>query len=244
VASERSAPDCGRRHGVAPTLGLRRSNPDRRSRVSEIVSGEAARGPRWRVALVDGYPLARAGLKAFFASAPDMVVVGEAADGDEALRLAADAAPDLVVLGFDLLDGPNGVEVCRALKALRTPPRILVLAGHNHDEALLPFFVARADSYLHRRSDRDAIVDGARRTAAGRRVWDIADHVGEVTPIVRAGPESIGLTARELEVLTLKHHRLTNADIAARLNISRHTVKHHVTSIKRKLSTSFGETRK
>lgn len=201
-----------------------------------MMSGGAAREPRWRVALVDGYPLVREGLKAFFASARDVVVVGEAAEGAEALRLVAEAAPDLVVLGFELARGPNGVEVCRSLKAVRTPPRVLVLTGHNHAEALLPFLLARADSYLHRRSDRDAIVDAARRTAAGWRVWDIADELEKATRIVRAGPESVGLTARELEVLTLKHHRLSNAEIAAALSISRHTVKHHVSSIKRKLA--------
>jgi DNA-binding NarL/FixJ family response regulator len=221
---------------------MRRSNPGPCSRVSRLVSGGAAREPRWRVALVDGYPLAREGLKAFFASAPDVVVVGEAADGEEALRLVGEAAPDLVVLGFELARGPNGVEVCRALKATRRPPRVLVLAGDNHAEALLPFLLARADSYLHRRSDRDAIVDAARRTAAGRRVWDVADELDQAAPIVRSGPESVGLSARELEVLTLKHHRLTNAEIAARLNISRHTVKHHVSSIKRKLARSAAET--
>jgi DNA-binding NarL/FixJ family response regulator len=205
------------------------------------VSGGARRSPRWRVALVDGYPLAREGLKAFFGSAEDLVVVGEAAEGAGALRLVAEATPDLVVLGFDLADGPNGVEVCRRLKAMRTPPRALILAGHNHGDALLPFLLAGADSYLHRRSDRDVIVDAARRTAAGHRVWDVADELGQVTAVLRAGPESIGLTTRELEVLTLKHHRLTNADIAARLSISRHTVKHHVSSIRRKLASSAAQ---
>jgi len=194
------------------------------------------------VVLVDGYPLAREGLKAFFARAGDVVVVGEAADAAEALRLVAEAAPDLVVLGFELERGPNGVEVCRSLKAMRAPPRVLVLVGHNYADALLPFLLARADSYLHRRSDRDAIVDAARRTAAGWRVWDVADEFEQAAPIGRVGPESVGLTARELEVLTLKHHRLSNAEIAARLHISRHTVKHHVSNIKRKLAGSGAET--
>jgi DNA-binding NarL/FixJ family response regulator len=101
---------------------------------------------------------------------------------------------------------------------------------------MLPVLLAGADSYLHRARDRGAIVDAARRTAAGERVWYGAEQFGEAAPIVCAGPQAVGLTQRELEVLTLKHHRLTNADIAAQLNISRHTVKHHVSSIHRKLT--------
>jgi DNA-binding CsgD family transcriptional regulator len=62
------------------------------------------------------------------------------------------------------------------------------------------------------------------------------ERLGEVVPAVSAGRQAVALTQRELEVLTLKHHRHANADIAARLNISRHTVKHHVSSIRRKLA--------
>jgi DNA-binding NarL/FixJ family response regulator len=197
---------------------------------------------RWRVVLVDGYPLAREGLRAFFAVGRDLAVVGEADDGAGALRVVSEAAPDLVVLGFELARGPNGVEVCRALKALPAPPRVLVLTGHNFADAMLPFLLAGADSYLHRVSGRGATVDAARRTAAGEKVWDGAEALGDAAPIVGAGLESVGLTARELEVLTLKHHRLTNADIAAQLNISRHTVKHHVSNIRRKLARAGAET--
>jgi DNA-binding NarL/FixJ family response regulator len=191
---------------------------------------------RVRVVVVDGYPLARAGLAAFFAEAADLEVVGEAAHRAEAVRLVGETTPELVVLGFELVDGSFGVELCRCLKTLPQPPGVLVLTGHNHVEAMLPFRLAGADSYLHRRSDRGAIVEAARRTASGERVWDIGDEAGE--PIAGPAPEAVGLTARELEVLTLKQHRLANADIARTLNISLHTVKRHVSSIRRKLAGS------
>jgi two-component system, NarL family, response regulator DevR len=191
---------------------------------------------RVRVVVVDGYPLARAGLKAFFAGVPDVEVVGEAASGEEAIRLVRETAPEVVVVGFELGDGPNGVELCRWLKALPERPAVLALTGHNHAEAMLPFRLAGADSYLHRRSDRGAIVDAARRTASGQRVWDIGGEA-EVA-ILGAAPESVGLTARELEVLTLKQHRHANAEIAGMLSISLHTVKRHVSSIRRKLARS------
>jgi DNA-binding NarL/FixJ family response regulator len=192
--------------------------------------------PRVRVAVVDGYPFAREGLKAFLGAAPGFEVVGEAEDGDGAILLIGETTPELVVLGFQLAGRPNGVAVCRSVKALPKPPHVLALIGHNHAEAMLPFFLAGADSYLHRRSDRYMIVDAARRTAAGERIWDVAVGAEEATTILHSTTESAPLTARELEVLTLKHHRYTNAEIAETLNISLHTVKHHVSSIKRKLS--------
>jgi two-component system, NarL family, response regulator DevR len=188
-----------------------------------------------RVVVVDGYPIARAGLKAFFAGA-DIDVVGEAADGEQAIRLVRETRADLVVLGFELADGANGVALCRSLKALPEPPGVLVLTGHNHAEALLPFRLAGADSYLHRGSDRCPIVDAARRTACGDHVWDVGDETDATIRCV--APESVGLTARELEVLTLKKHRHTNADIAGALNISLHTVKRHVSNIRGKLARS------
>jgi DNA-binding NarL/FixJ family response regulator len=192
--------------------------------------GCAAARP-FRVLVVDGYPLAREGLRAFLATAPGVRVVGEAIGIPDALRLVAERAPDLVLLGYELSCGPRGVELCRLLKAAPDPPRVLVLAGHNHDEAMLPFRLAGADSYLHRRSDRDVIAEAALRTARGMRVWDAPGDAA-----LPARPEEVGLTPRELEVLTLKRHRHTNADIAATLNVSPHTVKHHVSSIKRKLA--------
>jgi CheY-like chemotaxis protein len=110
--------------------------------------------PALRVGVVDGYPVARAGLAAFLGTEARIRLVGEAEDGESALRLVAAELPDLVVLGYDLSRGPDGVRVCRAIKRGPHPPRVLVLAGSNFAEAMLPFFLAGADSYLHRRSGR------------------------------------------------------------------------------------------
>jgi DNA-binding NarL/FixJ family response regulator len=99
---------------------------------------------------------------------------------------------------------------------------------------MLPFFLAGADSYLHRRSDRAVIVDAVRRTIAGESVWDLPEGA-EPTSMPLGDPAATRLTSRELEVLTLKLHRRTNSEIASSLNISPHTVKHHVSSIIRKL---------
>jgi NarL family two-component system response regulator LiaR len=188
-----------------------------------------------RVVVVDGYPVAREGLRAFLGAAPGIEVVGDADDGEGAMRLVGESTPSLVVLGFELARGADGVAVCRSVKALPEPPRVLVLTGPNYVEAMLPFFLAGTDSYLHRQSDRDTIVDAARRTAAGERVWGATNGPDEMASILHGATESARLSVRELEVLTLKHHRHTNAEIAETLNISLHTVKHHLSSVNRKL---------
>jgi DNA-binding NarL/FixJ family response regulator len=187
-----------------------------------------------RVGVVDGYPVSRAGLTAFLEGEPGITMIGEADDVEGALRLAAEERPDLIMLGYDLLRGPDGVQVCRSLKRTRIPPRVLALVGSNFAEARLPFFLAGADSYLHRRSDRTAIVNAVRRTFAGESVWDAPEGT-ESTSMLHGDPAAARLTSRELEVLTLKVHRHTNPEIARDLNLSLHTVKHHVSSIIRKL---------
>ena len=78
-------------------------------------------------------------------------------------------------------------------------------------------------------------MDAVRRTACGDRVWEVGVERAAASALARPG--CAGLTARELEVLTLKRHRHTNAEIAGRLDISVHTVKHHVSSINGKLAT-------
>ncbi|MGH2774324.1 MAG: LuxR C-terminal-related transcriptional regulator [Actinomycetota bacterium] len=196
--------------------------------------------PDLRVGVVDGYPLARAGLRAFLGSAAGIRLVGEVDDGEGALRLVAEQGPDLLVLGYDLSTGPNGAQVCRSIKSAPDPPRVLALAGNNFAEAMLPLFLAGADSYMPRRSDRAAILEAVHRTAAGERIWTVPEGI-EASSMLQGDPAAPGLTPRELEVLTLKLHRRTNSEIAQSLNISLHTVKHHVTRIIRKLGeTSEG----
>jgi two-component system NarL family response regulator/two-component system response regulator DesR len=92
------------------------------------------------------------------------------------------------------------------------------------------------NGYLHKRSSIEELLDAVRRVGAGERVWE----EGKVRrgPVFHAARESSRLTPRELEVLEMKHHRRTNAEIADALHISLNTVKHHVTSIYKKLEKS------
>lgn len=167
-----------------------------------------------------------------------MEVAGEADDGHRAVRLIRENGPHLVILGLELARGPNGVDMCRSIKALPDPPHVLALPGNYYADAMLPFFLAGADSYQPLRGDRDAVVDAARRTAAGEKVWDVPEGTEEAAWILGRLPRPEPLSARELQVLTLKRLRHSNAEIAEQLNISFHTVKHHVSSINRKLGAT------
>lgn len=188
------------------------------------------------VLIVDGHPTTRLGLRHLFGPEQDMQVVGECATGVDALSSLERTRPDLVVLGLDLAEEGGGVETLRKIKDCPRPPRVLVHAAHNFAEALSACILAGADSYLHKSVGLEELLDAGRRTAAGEKLWEVGQHVRLPKPpaeaVVSNGKR---LSPREQEVLGLKLRRYTNAEIARSLYISVDTVKHHVTSIYRKL---------
>lgn len=161
-------------------------------------------------------------------------MVGECVEGREALRLVEEVRPDLVVLDLGLTDEVDGIELCRRIKSLPEAPYLLVYTDHTFAESISPCLLAGVDSYLHKRSTCEEFLDAIRRTVAGERVWKIEELLRETEPPPCIDPDGTNLTLREQEVLALKLRRRTNAEIAAELYISVHTVKHHVTSIYRK----------
>lgn len=185
--------------------------------------------------MVDGHPVTREGHRALLSAAGDMQIVGEADTGEEALRLVAEAVPDLVVLDFNLVGKPDGIELCRRIKALPDAPYILVFTDYDlaEDEGSRPS--AETNGYLHKRSGSEELLDAIRRVAAGEKVWKAKERVGVWGSVSHAALEDARLTPRELEVLAMKLRRRTNAEIADALHISLNTVKHHVTRIYKKL---------
>jgi two-component system, NarL family, response regulator DevR len=193
-----------------------------------------------RVAIIDGHPITRTGLKTALGTEEDIQIVGEAESGGEALRLVSEAAPDLVVLGLNLVGEPDGVEVCRQIKTMPDAPCVLIFTVYNFAEDMASSLLAGADSYLHKRSSTEVLLDTVRRTVSGEKIWDVGERVGDPRSALRTTPEGARLTPRELEVLALKIRRRTNAEIADALGISLDTAKHHITSIYKKL----GKTRR
>jgi two-component system response regulator DevR len=185
--------------------------------------------------VVDDHPLAREGQRAVLSAEGDMQIVGEAETGEEALRLVTEAAPDLVVLDLDLAGEPNGIDLCRRIKVLPNAPYIVVFTDCDLAEDVISRASAGPNGYLHKRSNKEELLDTIRRVAAGEKVWEAGEGVGERGPVIHSLKEYANLTPRELEVLALKLRRRTNAEIAEALHISPNTVKHHVTNSYKKL---------
>lgn len=193
---------------------------------------------RITVLLVDDHALVRRGVRGFLATQPDLAVVAEAGSGEEAVRLAAEHAPDVALVDL-LLPGMDGVETTRRLARESPRTRVIVLTSYHEDEHILPAIRAGALSYLLKDVGSEELAVAVRKAAAGEAVL----HPRVAARVVRElrGPRGDApnpfheLSDRELEMLRLVAGGLNNAEIAERLYISVKTVKSHVGNILSKL---------
>lgn len=190
-----------------------------------------------RVFIVDDHELVRRGIATFITTADDIEVVGEAASAAQAISRIRAVAPDVVMLDVRLPDG-SGVDVCRDLAATLPTARCIIMTAFHDDEAVLAAVIAGAAGYVRKDVTGNALIDGIRTVAAGRSMLD-PGLVARVTRDLRdarsGDPRLAGLSARELEVLTLIADGLTNRDIAARMSLAEKTVKNYVSSVLTKL---------
>ena len=192
-----------------------------------------------RVLVVDDHPLYREGLVTAISTMPGKEVVGEAANGEEALRLAKTLGPDVVVMDLHM-PVMNGVEATRRLTEEVPAAAVLVLTMLENDESVFAAVRAGAKGYLLKGADRSEIARALDAVAHGEVVFSagIAGRVlayfaaGRPGPEVRPFPE---LTDREREILDLVARGLTNAAIARRLFLSDKTVRNHVSNVFTKL---------
>lgn len=190
------------------------------------------------VLLVDDHSVVRMGLKAYFATLPDIQVIGEASSGDEAVQLAAQYAPDVVVMDL-IMPGTDGVEATRKVKKTSPRTQVIVLTSYHDDEHIFPAIRAGALSYLLKDIDPDDLADAIRRARKGEATLNprvAARMVQELhgTQDIPLNPFR-ELTDRELDVLRLIAAGKSNHDIAELLVISEKTVKSHITNILNKL---------
>ena len=194
-----------------------------------------------RVLIADDQALVRAGFRAILETQADLEVVGEAQDGTDAVQLAEQLRPDVVLMDIRM-PGLDGIEATRRLLREPDAPRVLMLTTFDLDEYLYQAMKAGAGGFLLKDAPRDQLVDAVRTVAAGdallapallRRL--VEDYISRPAPGAAPPAELDELTAREREVLTLIARGLANAEIAARIFVSEATVRTHVTHILAKL---------
>mgnify|MGYP001137931491 CR=1 FL=1 len=191
-----------------------------------------------RIFIADDHGVLRAGLRTLLNAEPDMTVVGEAADGYEAIRLAEELRPDVVLLDISM-PGPGGIEVTRRLRQRIPQTRVLILTVHEDESLLLEALRVGAAGYIIKRAVESELIN------AIHAVWrgDLYVHPAMTRALLRdlqpsAIPEESPpepLTPREVEVLRLVAQGYTNRQIAEALNISVRTVETHRANLTAKL---------
>ncbi len=190
------------------------------------------------VLLVDDHSVVRMGLKAYFNTQADILVVGEAGSGEEAVRMVEQHAPDVVLMDL-IMPGGDGVEATRRVKKASPRTQVIVLTSYHEDEHIFPAIRAGALSYVLKDIDPDDLAEAVRRAHAGDAVLHprvAARLVQEMHGSREANVNPFSeLTDRELEVLRQVAAGKNNHEIAEALVISEKTVKSHITNILHKL---------
>ena len=192
-----------------------------------------------RVLLADDQSLVRTGFRMILRAEPGIDVVGEAADGAEAIALSRELAPDVVLMDIRM-PGTDGIEATRQIAAGAEGPAVLVLTTFDLDAYVYEALRAGASGFLLKDAPEDQLIAGIRIVADGgslfapavtrRLIERFAEAEREAEP-----PSLEGLTTREAEILTLIARGLSNAEIAEQLVVSPHTVKSHVAHLLGKL---------
>ena len=200
-----------------------------------------------KILIADDHALLRQGIRKVLEIESDFQVVGEAADGDEAIRLTKELRPDIVLLDINM-PKINGIEVAKRLTQAKAPWKIIALTIHEDDHYVVELIQAGAVGYLLKDIEPGLLVQAIRLVMAGEVFINpgLAETVREqlkkpgmtLEAVLAAQTQKRRLTPRELEVLALVSHGMSNLEIAQRLFLSEKTVKNHLTNTFRKIGVT------
>ncbi len=194
-----------------------------------------------RILVADDHPVVREGLVAMLSREPDIDVIGEAGDGQEAVERAASLGPDVVLMDLQM-PRLSGVDAIRRIREQHPGMQVLVLTTYGDDDSIFQGIAAGARGYLLKDAPRDELFRAVRAVARGESLLQPAVATRLLDRFSRGGgrsaPPQETLTEREIDVLRLLAKGSANKEIGKRLHISESTVKTHVANIFQKLDVS------
>jgi len=203
------------------------------------VSGETER--KTRILLADGHYIVRQGIRRIFEAEPDLEVVGETDNGEQAIKLARELKPDVIVMETRM-GKLDSVEATKRVKSQHPDAAVLALSAYDDDEYVVDMLKADACGCLLKSAHGEQLVQAIRAIRKGVLVVEptveqrILRHAGSLRRVVLSSAEY--LTPRELEVLKLTATGITNRGIALELGVAPRTVKHHLGNIYGKMRVS------
>ena len=203
-----------------------------------------------KLLIVDDHAIFREGLRALLEMEEDFTVIGEASRGDEAVAMAAEEPPDVILLDLHLPDG-SGADFCRELRRVSPQSKVLILSAYDHDREVSAALIAGASGYVLKTVGGERLADNIRSVYRGEVLLapsvaaKVVQQLSRLREETGRREEALNvLTPREREVFALASRGLKNAEIAEELYLSEKTIKTHLRNIYNKLNlTSKAELR-
>jgi len=190
-----------------------------------------------RVLLVDDHTVVRSGLSAFFLAFDDLELVGQAAGGEEAIRLCEQLQPDVILMDL-VMPGMDGATATRRIRERWPQIHVIALTSFPDEDLVHKAIQAGATSYLLKNIEPDELEEAIRAAAAGRPTLAPEATRALINAAGRPAPPGYDLTPREREILALMVQGLSNPEMAGKLDLSISTIKFHVSSVLAKLGVA------
>ena len=191
-----------------------------------------------RTLLVDDHPIVRSGIRHLLERSPDIIIVGEAGDGLEALQMVDSLDPDVILLDLEL-PGLSGIEVAQRLRQGSASARILVLSAHDDPQYIQELLSVGASGYIMKEEAPEFIIEAVLGVARGEQGWISRRVASQMSSLMRESKASIrGLSPREGQVLQAIVAGKTNQEIGFALGVTEKTVEKHILGIFNKLGVA------